>query len=207
MIEVIVGRIGRPQGVKGEVSVEVRTDDPDRRLAPGTVVRTEPAAAGPLRIVSGRVHSGRLMLTIEGVTDRTAAERLRNLLLVVDVDPDERPDDPEEFYDRQLVGLRVETVDGTPVGQLREVLHLPGQDVLAVRRGVGSPGGPDSADSADSPGGDEVLVPFVREFVPEVDIDGGRIVIDPPAGLLGEVGDEPADDDDAAAGAARPTED
>jgi 16S rRNA processing protein RimM len=205
VIEVIVGRIGRPQGVKGEVSVEVRTDDPDRRLAPGTVVRTDPPAAGPLRIVSGRVHSGRLMLTIEGVTDRTAAERLRNLLLVVDVDPDERPDDPEEFYDRQLVGLRVETVDGTPVGELREVLHLPGQDVLAVRR-VGRPGIPDSADSADNVAGDEVLVPFVHEFVPEVDIDGGRIVIDPPPGLLAEVG-EPAEDDDAAAGAARPTED
>ncbi|MGZ4609652.1 MAG: ribosome maturation factor RimM [Actinomycetes bacterium] len=181
-MEVVVGRIGRPQGIKGEVSVEVRTDDPDRRLAPGTVLRTEPAVVGPLTIVAGRVHSGRLMLIFDGVTDRSAAERLRNVLLVVDVDPDERPDDPEEFYDRQLVGLRVETVDGTPVGELREVLHLPGQDVLAVRRGEGGP---------------EVLVPFVHEFVPDVDLDGGRIVIDPPAGLL---------DDGAAHGVAPPDE-
>jgi 16S rRNA processing protein RimM len=175
VIEVIVGRIGRPQGIKGEVSVEVRTDDPDRRLAPGTVLRTEPAAVGPLTIESARDHSGRLMLTIEGVTDRGAAERLRNVLLVVDVDPDERPDDPEEFYDRQLVGLPVETIDGVRVGELREVLHLPAQDVLAVRR---------------SDDGREVLIPFVLEFVPEVDLDRGRIVVDPPAGLLEDA--EPA---------------
>jgi 16S rRNA processing protein RimM len=169
VIEVIVGRIGRPQGLKGEVSVEVRTDDPDRRLASGTVLRTEPAAVGPLTIESGRVHSGQLMLTLQGVTDRAGAERLRNVLLVVDVDPDERPEDPEEFYDRQLVGLRVETVDGAPVGELREVLHLPGQDVLAVRR---------------DDGGREVLIPFVHEFVPKVDLEGGRIVVEPPVGLL-----------------------
>jgi 16S rRNA processing protein RimM len=171
VVEVIVGRIGRPHGVKGEVSVEVRTDDPDRRLAPGTVLRTEPAVVGPLTITGGHVHSGRLLLTIDGITDRTGAERLRNVLLLADVDPDERPEDPEEFYDRHLVGLRVETVDGTAVGELQEVLHLPGQDVLAVRRGEN---------------GREALVPFVHEFVPVVDVDGGRIVIDPPAGLLDE---------------------
>jgi 16S rRNA processing protein RimM len=176
-VEVIVGRIGRPHGIKGEVSIEVRTDDPDGRLAPGTVLRTDPAAAGPLTITAGRVHSGRLLLTFDGCTSRSGAERLRNVLLVADVDPDERPEDPEEFFDRHLVGLRVETLDGAEVGELTEVLHLPGQDVLVVRR----------RDDR------EALVPFVTEFVPEVDLDGGRIVIDPPAGLL----DEPNRADDA----------
>ena len=171
-MEVIVARIGRPHGIKGEVSVEVRTDDPEGRLAPGTVVRTDPEAAGPLTILTGRVHSGRLLLTFDGCVTRAGAERLRNVLLVADVDPDERPDDPDEFFDRHLVGLRVETSDGNEVGSLAEVLHLPGQDVLVVRR-------PDER---------EVLVPFVSEFVPEVDIDGGRIVVEPPEGLL----DEPA---------------
>jgi 16S rRNA processing protein RimM len=171
-VEVIVARIGRPHGIKGEVSVEVRTDDPEGRLAPGTVVRTDPEAAGPLTILTGRVHSGRLLLTFDGCVTRAGAERLRNVLLVADVDPDERPDDPDEFFDRHLVGLRVETSDGNEVGSLAEVLHLPGQDVLVVRRGDDR----------------EVLVPFVAEFVPEVDIDGGRIVVDPPEGLL----DEPA---------------
>jgi len=171
-VEVIVARIGRPHGIKGEVSVDVRTDDPEGRLAPGTVWSTDPPAAGPLTILTGRAHSGRLLLTFDGCVTRADAERLRNVLLVADVDPDERPDDPDEYFDRHLVGLRVETRDGEEIGALAEVLHLPGQDVLVVRRRNDR----------------EVLVPFVAEFVPEVDIDGGRIVIHPPEGLL----DEPA---------------
>src|SRR4029078_4847315 len=116
---------GRPHGIKGEVSIEVRTDDPDGRLAPGTVLRTDPEAAAPLTITAGRVHRGRLLLTFAGCPTRSGAERLRNVLLVADVDPDERPEDPEEFFDRHLVGLRVETLDGAEVGELTEVLHLP----------------------------------------------------------------------------------
>jgi 16S rRNA processing protein RimM len=172
-VDVIVGRIGRPHGIKGEVSVEVRTDDPEGRLGPGTTVRTDPEAAGPLTIAAGRVHSGRLLLHFAGHDDRSAAERLRGVLLVADVDPADRPADPEEFYDHQLVGLAVRTVGGEPVGELAEVLHLPGQDVLAVR----------------TPDGREVLVPFVTEIVPVVDVDGGLLQVDPPPGLLG---DEPA---------------
>jgi 16S rRNA processing protein RimM len=173
-VEVVVGRVGRPHGIRGEVSVEVRTDDPERRLAPGTPVSTDPPAAGPLTIAAGRVHGGRLLLRFEGCPDRTAAERLRGVLLVADVDPGERPEDPEEFYDHQLVGLAVRTVAGEDVGTLDEVLHLPGQDVLAVRR----------------PGGDEVLVPFVHQIVPVVDLDAGEVVVDPPPGLLAPAEDE-----------------
>ena len=169
-MEVIVGRIGRPHGIKGDVTVEVRTDDPEGRLAPGTTVRTDPAAAGPLTIADGWVHGGRLVLRFEGHDDRSAAERLRGVLLVAEVDPAARPEDPEEFFDHQLVGLAVRTAGGEAVGTLHEVLHLPGQDVLAVRR----------------PGGDEVLVPFVAALVPVVDVDGGEIVIDPPPGLLSD---------------------
>jgi 16S rRNA processing protein RimM len=172
VVEVVVARVGRPHGIHGEVSVEVRTDDPEGRLAPGTTVRTDPASAGPLTISSGRVHSGRLLLGFEGCADRTAAERLRGVLLLADVDTAERLADPDEFYDSQLVGLTVRTVTGEPVGELAEVLHLPGQDVLAVRR----------------PDGSEALVPFVAEIVPTVDLDAGVIVVDPPPGLLGEVG-------------------
>ena len=175
-MEVVVARIGRPHGIKGQVSVEVRTDEPERRLAPGSTLRTEPASAGPLTIVDGRVHSGRLLLTLAGVDDRSSAERLRDVLLLADVDPDERPEDPEEFYDRQLVGLAVYTVDGTHVGEIGDVLHLPGQDVLSVRRVAAAPAG-----AAPTP---EVLVPFVAEMVPTVDIEAGRVVIDPPPGLL-----------------------
>jgi len=173
VVEVVVARIGRPHGIHGEVSVEVRTDDPAGRLAPGSTVRTDPASAGPLTITDGRVHSGRLLLTFEGYADRGAAEGLRNVLLVADVDPSQRLDDPDEFLDSQLIGLAVRTVAGEDVGELTEVLHLPGQDVLAVRR----------------PDGTEVLVPFVAVMVPTVDLDEGVVLVDPPPGLLSELDD------------------
>jgi 16S rRNA processing protein RimM len=169
-VQLVVARIGRAHGIKGEVTVEVRTDEPELRLAPGAVLATEPAAAGPLRIASGRVHSGRLLLRFEGVTDRTAAEELRNTLLVAEIDPEERPEDPEEFYDHQLVDLMVVTRDGWTVGRIEEIAHLPAQDLLVVRREDGG----------------EVLVPFVHEIVPEIDLDAQRAVVDPPPGLLDE---------------------
>jgi 16S rRNA processing protein RimM len=114
------------------------------------------------------VHSGRLLLTIEGVVDRTAAESLRGTVLLVDVDPDERTDDPDEFSDHQLEGLDVVTVDGKAVGRLEEVLHPSAQDLLVVRR----------------PDGTEALIPFVRELVPTVDLAARRVVVDPVPGLL-----------------------
>ncbi|MFD5320856.1 ribosome maturation factor RimM [Streptomyces sp. NPDC127098] len=169
-MELVVARIGRAHGIKGEVSVEVRTDEPEARLAPGSVLATDPPGAGPLTIESGRVHSGRLLLRFVGVHDRTAAEALRNTLLLADVDPDESPDDPEEFYDHQLVGLTVVTADGSEVGTIGEIAHLPAQDLLVVAR----------------EGGGEAFLPFVAEFVPEIDLDRRRVVISPPPGLLDE---------------------
>lgn len=167
-MQLVVGRIGRAHGIKGEVSVEVRTDEPELRLAPGAVLATDPASAGPLTIATGRVHSGRLMVRFEGVEDRTGAEALRNILLIAEVDPEETPEDPEEFYDHQLVDLDVVTTDGTEVGRIAEISHLPYQDLLIVKR----------------PDGSEVLIPFVSEIVPEIDLAEQRAVIDPPPGLL-----------------------
>ncbi len=167
---VVVGRIGRAHGIHGLVSVDVRTDEPERRLAPGVVLETDPPERGPLVVVGGRVHSGRLLLELEGIEDRTAAEGLRGTELLVEVDADEQPEDPEEWYDHQLVGLRVVGLDGTVYGSVAEVVHLPMQDLLAVRNDVG----------------DEFLVPFVAQFVPEVDLRAGRVVLVPPDGLLGE---------------------
>lgn len=168
-MQVVVARIGRPHGLAGELSVEVRTDDPDRRLAPGTTLATDPATAGPVRIVAARLHGGRLLLRFDGIDDRSGAEALRNVLLVAEVDPLETPEDPEEFYDHQLVGLGVHLAGAEEqVGTITEILHLPGQDVLAVRR-------PDARD---------VLVPFVASIVPTVDLERGFVVIAPPPGLL-----------------------
>ncbi len=168
-MRVVVGRIGRPHGIRGEVTVESRTDEPDERFAPGAVLSVD----GPvheLTVDRTHWHSGRLLITFQGVDDRNAAEALRGLLLHVERDEDEIPDDPEEFYDSSLVGCAVTTADGAHVGLVTEVVHLPAQDLLAIR----------TADERD------VLVPFVRAMVPEVDPVARRIVIDPPPGLLEE---------------------
>jgi 16S rRNA processing protein RimM len=169
----VVGRVGRAHGIKGEVTIEVRTDDPESRFAPGSVVLTDPASRGPLTVETARWHSGRLLLSFEGVGDRTAAEELRGTMLLAEVAAEETLDDPEEFYDHQLIGLAVETVDGEPLGEVRDMIHLPAQDLIAIAR----------------PGGGEALVPFVAELVPVVDVPGGRIVVAPPPGLL-DLGEE-----------------
>lgn len=167
-MQLVVARIGRAHGIKGEVTVEVRTDEPELRLAPGAVLTTDPAGVGPLTIESGRVHSGRLLLRFASVSDRNAAENLRNTLLIADVDPDESPEEPDEYYDHQLIDLDVVTVDGTQVGRITEISHLPSQDLFVVGR----------------PDGSEVLIPFVEEIVTEIDLDEQRAVISPPPGLI-----------------------
>lgn len=165
-MQLVIGRIGRPHGLRGDVSVEVRTDDPERRFAPGTAVATDPVSAGPLVIESRRWHSGVLLVRFEGVNDRNRAEDLRGTTLVIDSADIPPSDDPDEFYDHQLIGLAVVTPDGERVGEVSDVLHH-GQDLLVVRRG-----------------GTEVYVPFVKALVPVVDLDKGILVVDGPAGLL-----------------------
>jgi 16S rRNA processing protein RimM len=169
-VQLVVGRITRPHGVRGELAVEVRTDDPELRLAAGAVLGTEPAAAGPLTITRARWHSGKLLLSFDGVGDRDQADQLRGTLLVVESAELEDTSDPDEFRDYQLVGLAVFGPGGEPVGQVTDVLHY-GQDLLVVT-GSGARAGA------------EILVPFVTELVPEVDLAARRIVIDPPPGLL-----------------------
>lgn len=172
---IVVGRIGKPHGLKGEVSVEPRTDEPDRRFAAGAQLKTQnkrPGASGSahLTVAGSRWHSGRLLVRFEGLNDRDAAEEARGTLLLVALDPDERPEDPEEFYDHQLVGLQVLTTDGREVGTLKEIVHGAAQDLLVI--------GTEGAD---------VLVPFVSQLVPEVDVPGGRIVVADLPGLLSDL--------------------
>lgn len=186
-MQLVVARIGRAHGIKGEVTVEVRTDEPELRLGPGAVLATEPASTGPLTIETGRVHSGRLLLRFAGVGDRTAAEALRNTLLIAEVDPEDMPEDPDEYYDHQLMDLDVVLADGTEIGRITEITHLPSQDLFIVER----------------PDGTEVMIPFVEEIVTEIDLLEQRAVIDPPPGLIdGDVviaapGDGAADGDGA----------
>ena len=169
-MQLVVGRIARPHGVRGELAVEVRTDDPELRLAAGAVLATEPAAAGPLKVTRSRWHSGKLLLSFDGVDDRDTADQLRGVLLVVDSAELEEIADPQEFRDHQLIGLAVYGPGDEHIGTVTDVLHH-GQNLLVIT-GTGARAGT------------EILVPFVIELVPEVDLAGGRIVISPPAGLL-----------------------
>ncbi len=172
--EVVVGRIGRPHGVRGEVTVELRTDEPERRFAPGAGLlgRLPSGAASPrhgrLEVSATRWHQERLLVRFAEVDDRNGAEELRGLVLHALVDTTEVPEDPEEFYDHQLVGLAVATTDGLSVGTVAEVLHSGGQDLLVISR----------------EGREDALVPFVSALVPEVDLTGRRLVVADRPGLL-----------------------
>ena len=168
----MVGRIGRPHGVRGEVTVEVRTDDPDLRFLPGAVLRTDPADRGPLTVRGRRWHRDVLLLTLEGpdgdlLDSREAAEQVRNTELLVEVADLPALEDPDAFYDHQLVGLAARLTDGSGLGEITAVRH-EGADLLVIRR----------------PDGGVSLVPFVTAIVPTVDVAGGFVVVDPPEGLL-----------------------
>lgn len=167
-MELVVGRIGKPQGVRGEVTVEVRTDDPDTRFAPGSALRTDPPERGPLVVEAVRPRSGGVVVAFAGVRDREGAEALRNTVLLVDSAELPPIDDPEEWYDHQLVGLAAVDLAGAPLGTVTDVVHAPASDLLVLR----------------DEDGKEHLVPFLRDMVPTVDVPGGRVVVDPPDGLL-----------------------
>jgi len=169
-MQLVVGRVGRPHGLRGEVTVAVRTDDPDQRFVAGSSLDTIPPERGPLTVAAARWHSGRLLVRFAGYEDRDAADALRDTMLAIDSDQLTPLTDPEEYNDHDLIGMHVVTVAGEPVGTVADVLHH-GQDMLVV-------------DGAGPRAGAEILVPFVAPIVPDVDMAAGRLVIDPPPGLL-----------------------
>ncbi|WP_086823537.1 ribosome maturation factor RimM [Allokutzneria sp. NRRL B-24872] len=166
-MELVVGRVVKPHGVRGELVIDVRTDSPEDRFAPGVALGVR-GSTRTLTVAAARPHTGRLLVFFDGLGTREAAEDLRGSLLTVEVDRLPPIEDPDEFYDHQLEGLAVELLDGTAVGTVREIAHGPGGELLVVK----------------AQDGREVLIPFVEQIVPTVDIAGGRVVIDPPDGLL-----------------------
>jgi 16S rRNA processing protein RimM len=165
--DITVGRIGPARGVRGHLFVQPMTDTPEERFQAGSVLRTEPAEAGPLTVAEMSMSGGKLVILFEGVESRVEAEALRGTRLVIA--SDERPpiEDPDEFYDTDLLGLSARTVTGTDLGPVREVLHAGGADYLVL-----------------NVDGVERLVPFVSAMVPTVDVAGGFVEIDPPEGLF-----------------------
>jgi 16S rRNA processing protein RimM len=172
-IEVVVGRIGKPHGVRGEVTLDVRTDEPDRRFAPGAVLRAEAprgsaSSLTALTVARARWHQTTLLVTFEELADRNAAEAARGIVLHATIPADETPEDPDEFYDHQLVGLAAYDVEGGLLGEVSALVHGGAQDLLVIR----------------TPERREALVPFVKALVPEVDLAAGRVVVADRPGLV-----------------------
>ena len=165
---VTVGRIGKPHGIRGEVTVEPFTDEPDIRFAVGAELSR--TGADPLVVAASHWHSGRLLVKFVGCDDRNSAEDLRGTILSVDRTEDQTPVDPSEFYDSNLIGCSVSIKNGEIVGEVTDVLHLPSQDLLTVTNVFG----------------EDILIPFVEEIVPIIDVANKKIVITPPEGLISE---------------------
>ncbi len=168
MTQLQVGRIGRAHGIRGEVTVTRFTDDPASRFAAGSRLQTD-SARWPLLTVSGSRQSGPVQVVgFDGIADRNTAELLRGIHLLVDAESLPEPEDDDEFYDHQLVGLAVRSRGGELLGEVVDVMHPPAAPVLVVNR----------------PDGTEELVPFVKVIVPEVDLTARMLVVDPPDGMF-----------------------
>jgi 16S rRNA processing protein RimM len=166
-----VGRLVKAHGLKGAIKLELYTDSPDQRFKPGQVLELQVPETSEwfgktVTVSELRFYNQAPVLFLEGVDDRSKAETLIKAILLIETDLDQLPEEPEAWYDHQLVGLKA-MVGQEQVGVVSRVDHLPVQDLLAI----------------ETPNG-EVLVPFVKQIVPEVDVKAGRVILTPPDGLF-----------------------
>ena len=162
-----VARIGKPHGIRGEVTVQVLTDAPGDRFVPGTQFIVEPASAGPLTVFSARWNKDILLLAFDEIETRNQAETLRGAKLFIETEDIGADDDDEGWYEHELVGLDVR-VGGNVVGKVSALHTLPVQDLLVVTTAEGA----------------EVLIPFVEQIVPEVNVGEKYVLVTPPPGLF-----------------------
>jgi 16S rRNA processing protein RimM len=165
-MEVLVARIGKPHGIRGEVTVQLFTDAPEDRFEPRAVFRAEGIALPELTVAKARWNKDTLIVAFEQVPDRNAAETLRGGTLFIDSDTTDDEDD-DAWYEHELVGLDVRH-EGNVVGKVTALRTMTVQDLLVV----------------ELTGGHEVMVPFVGEIVPEVNPEEGFVTVNPPAGLF-----------------------
>lgn len=178
-VELRVARLVKAHGLKGGLKLELYTDDPELRFRSGNTLSLQVPTDSPwfgqtLTVRELRFYNTHAVAFFEGIEDRTQAETLVKAILWVVDDESTRPEEEDAWFDHQLVGVAVWR-DGVHIGRIARVDHLPAQDLLAITT---------------EPGGQEVLLPFVKQFVPEVDLEEGRVVITPPGGLF-----EPQDDE------------
>lgn len=161
--QVRIATLGAAHGLKGDVRLQLHTDNPEARLIPGTRFTTEPREAGPLELTAVIERSGSTYARFAGHADRTAVEALRGVVLLADPE-----DEDDAWYPEQLAGLQARRPDGAVIGTVAGIQHMPAHDVLLLTE----------------PDGARTLIPFVTSIVPTVDVEGGFVIVDPPAGLL-----------------------
>ena len=171
-----VARIGKPHGIRGEVTVQVLTDAPGDRFVPGTQFIVEPASAGPLTVISARWNKDILLLAFDEIETRNEAETLRGAKLFIETEEIGADDDDEGWYEHELAGLDVR-VGANVVGKVSGLHTMPVQDLLVVTTADGT----------------EVLIPFVEQIVPEVNVGEKYVLVTQPPGLF-EVNTDEAPD-------------
>ena len=174
-----VGRLLKAHGLKGAIKLELYTDSPNERFKKGAVLELQVPEGSPwfgktVTVADLKWFNQFPVVFLEGVNDRTQAESLIKAILLVDQPLDVSPNEPDAWYDHQLAGLKVYR-DGVEIGEVIRVDHLPAQDLLAIKFGE-----------------QEVLLPFVKAFVPKVDVEAGLIEITPPGGLFEQIEEDDA---------------
>ena len=180
-----VGRLTKAHGLKGAIKIELYTDEPEKRFVPGAVFSLQVPDSSPwhgktIELNELRWYNSHPVAFFKGIEDRTAAESVIKAILWVDHDTAVLPDEADAWYDHQLTGLKV-IRDGVEVGTVGAVEHLPSQDLLVIKTANG-----------------DVMLPFVKALVPEVDFEAGTMTITPPGGLFETIDDDDDEADDAA---------
>lgn len=168
-MDLVVGRLGRPHGVHGEISVEVRTDEPEIRFAKGSKLSVK-ESNNQLTVLSSRWHQEKMLVKFEEITDRDLANEIKGKTLTIKIDPNTIETKKDQYYEFQLAGLKVIDKNDKTLGQIKEVITNLAQDLLVV----------ETVDKR------EVLVPFVKQIVTNVDLEKKLIIMDPPTGLFDE---------------------
>jgi len=168
-MDLVVGRLGRPHGVHGEISVEVRTDEPELRFAKGSKLSVK-ESNNQLTVLSSRWHQEKMLVKFEEITDRDLANEIKGKTLTIKIDPNSIETKKDQYYEFQLVDLKVIDKNNKTLGQIKEVITNLAQDLLVV----------ETVDKR------EVLVPFVKQIVTNVDLNKKLVIMDPPTGLFDE---------------------
>ncbi len=168
-MELVVGRLGRPHGVQGEISVEIRTDEPEERFKNGVTLFLKENKKN-LTVSTSRWHQQKMLVKFDEITDRDMADEIKGKTLMVTIDENQLENKKDQYYEFQLVNLNVKDNKNNLLGKVKEVISGNAQDLIVVEANNQK----------------EVMVPFVKQIVKDVDLVNKEIKMDPPPGLFDE---------------------